>query len=243
MNVVTMCVCVCGPCVGGGATVAGVPVYAWCLPAHGAEGMEVLVCVCPEGNGALAQGPEREGPGEEGPQWAGRWGQHSGHWRQPKTSLSPVVPGALQPKTIRHPCPWVPARPLGEALASSVSRWPVVPPCWSPTVKSHPHSLSYYSEQTPQYFCVSSGKIPGGLLRTAAKQPTSVRSSAGAARNSGTGVGWSSEHNSASLSLSEAHSQVASPPLVCAHTQACSCIHLISVRPAEAGQGRIYAHW
>lgn len=193
----------------------------------------------PEGNGALAQGPEREGPGEEGPRWAGRWGQHSGHWRQPKTSLSPVVPGALQPKTIRHPCPWVPARPLGEALASSVSHWPVVPPFWSPTVKSHPHSLSYYSEQTPQYFSVSSGKIPGGLLRTAAKQPTSVRSSAGAAGNSGTGVGWSSEHNSASLSLSEAHSQVASPPLVCAHTQARSCTHLISVRPAEAGQGHI----
>ena len=100
VNVVTtcvVCVCVVG-CVGGGAMVAGVPVYAWCLPAHGVEGMEVLVCVHPEGNGALAQGLVREGP-----RWAGRWGPAP--WPLETTKSITLPSGTRGPTAENHQTP------------------------------------------------------------------------------------------------------------------------------------------
>lgn len=54
----------------------------------------------------------------------------------------------------------------------------------------HPHSLSYCPEQTPKYFCISSGKILGGLFMAVAKQHTSVHSLAGRAGNPGPGFRW-----------------------------------------------------
>ena len=94
---VCVCVCVVG-CVGGGAMVAGVPVYAWCLPAHGVEGMEVLVCVHPEGNGALAQGLVREGL-----RWAGRWGPAP--WPLETTKSITLPSGTRGPTAENHQTP------------------------------------------------------------------------------------------------------------------------------------------
>ena len=91
---VCVCVCVVG-CVGGGAMVAGVPVYAWCLPAHGVEGMEVLVCVHPEGNGALAQGLVREQSWRGGVSHRGGGGEALTH---PFSMPEPSLPGPGRPR-------------------------------------------------------------------------------------------------------------------------------------------------
>lgn len=141
-------------------------VHPW-HTAHGVEGMEVCWCVLPEDSGALAQGPagtllpHGEGSGEAEWQWTGSWGPASlvaGDIALPGGTWGPTAE-SLQ----------TPALPPGPTLAfggwSSFFSFPVTcsPSFLNLILEPHPHSLSYYPEQTPKYFCVSSGKIPGGL--------------------------------------------------------------------------------
>lgn len=100
-------------------------------------------------------------------------------------------------------------------------------------LQSQPHSLSSCPEQTPEYFCISSGKILGGLFMAAAKPHTSVPSLVGTAGNPGPGFRWSWElpdHRfcllrGAQPSMQDRHGRAGSClyrwPSLCAHTHTC----------------------
>ena len=196
MNVVTMCVCVCGPCVGGGAMVAGVPVYAWCLPAHGAEGMEVLVCVCPRAMEHLPRAPRGRGPERRGRGGLGAGAStldtgdnqrhHSPQWYPGPYSRKPSdtpAPGSQPVLWGRLLLPQFPTG-LWSLLFGALPSSPI--PILSPTTQSRHHNISAFpleksrevclglQQSSPHLCAVQLGQLETQALESAGARSTTV---------------------------------------------------------------------